>query len=184
MRPGQLDLPAVPLLLEASEAEVREECQQSSVTSGLCPVNTRHTETRDPAITPITLPLIITYINHKLGWLEYKEALQNFVDGCCSTNKLVTRQCRGPGGDGPGVIMRTKLYNLLKAVSQARLTSAGPEQVCPGSGSGHILEIQQESEPTFIPNCVYTDCTMVQIIQRYTHTTLQHINTQVPLSRE
>ena len=75
MGPGQLDLPAVPLLLEASEAEVREECQQSSVSSGLCPVNTRHTETRDPAITPITLPLIITYINHKLGWPEYKEAL-------------------------------------------------------------------------------------------------------------
>ena len=53
--------------------------------------------------------------------------------------------------------MRTKLYNLLKAVSQAqRLTSTGPEQVCPGSGSGHILEIQQESEPTFSLNCEYT----------------------------
>ena len=42
----------------------------------------------------------------------------------CTTDKLVTRLSRGPGGDGSGVIMRTKLYNLLKAVSG--LTSTGP----------------------------------------------------------
>ena len=68
--------------------------------------------------------------------------------------------------------MRTKLYNLLKAVSG--LTSAGPgpaeEQVCPGSGPGTCLRSNKNLNQ-HLASIVYT---MVPIIQRYTHTILQH----------
>ena len=89
----------------------------------------------------------------------------------------------GPGGDGPGVIMRTKLGNLLKAVSSPThlATGSGPEEVCPGSsGSGHILEIQQESEPTFSLNCVYNGPNYTKI---HSHHTSVGINITLALSR-
>ena len=67
---------------------------------------------------------------------------------------LVTRPCRVQVAMAPVSLWALNFVICWKP-SQARLTSAGsgPEEVCPGSGSGHILEIQQESEPTFSLNC-------------------------------
>ena len=94
------------------------------------------------------------------------------VEGC-TTDKLVTRLSLGPGGDGSGVIMRTKLYNLLKAVSG--LTSTGPAGASlPWLRPRHMLEIQQESEPTFSLNCVYNGPYYTEIHSHNTPTLTHH----------
>ena len=153
-RPGHLDLPTVPLLLPRLRWEEGGGVSKSSVITG----HRGGEESRPGAITAalaaITLPLIITSINHQVGWRRaWKE----------ETLMMVVQQTSWSPDHGwvQVAVAPVSLWGLNFIIcwkpSQARLTStgSGPEEVCPVSGSGHILEIQQNLNQ-HLASIVYT----------------------------
>ena len=179
MTPVALDMSQIHLGKGQGASGRHQECLHSllenrRVVSAWVYIVQWRTQIRDGAITDITS-------NHLILWSSLTSITQlagGNIKSCklcrwlLNKQLLVTRPCRVQVAMAPVSLWALNFVICWKP-SQAWLTSAGsgPEEVCPGSGSGHILEIQQESEPTFSLNCVYTVYNGANYTEIHSHNT-------------